>query len=396
MDDTALSKLLNDIESDRAERKASCSDPTKIRQAICAFANDLPNLNKPGVIFVGVHDKGQCADLSITDQLLLTLANMRSDGNILPFPILTVEKRTLSGCELAVVIVEPSSSPPVRFKGRTWIRIGPRRATATREEERRLNEKRRFKDLPFDLTPFESASALDLNLQMFQQVYLPAALAPEVLDENNRSNEQQLTSLRFLSADIEPKPTMLGLLLIGYEPTYFLPGAYVQFVRFEGTELTDPILDQKDISGALIDLLRFLDEVLQANISIASDITAQPIEKNQPDYPIVALQQFVRNAVMHRSYEQTNAPVRIYWFSDRIEIQNPGGLFGQVNRQNFGEGITDYRNPHLAEAMKNLGYVQRFGIGIPTAKQQLEKNGNPPAEFLIEDSYISVIVRKSL
>ncbi len=111
--------------------------------------------------------------MSITDQLLLTLANMRSDGNILPFPVLTVEKRTLSGCELAVVIVESSSSPPVRFKGQTWIRVGPRRATATREEERRLNEKRRFKDLPFDLTPFESASVLDLNLQMFQQVYLP-------------------------------------------------------------------------------------------------------------------------------------------------------------------------------------------------------------------------------
>lgn len=112
--------------------------------------------------------------------------------------------------------------------------------------------------MPFDLTPFESASVLDLNLQLFQQVYLPAALAPEVLDENDRSDEQQLTSLRFLSADIEPKPTMLGLLSIGYEPTYFLPGAYVQFIRFEGTELTDPILDQKNISSSLIDLLHFL------------------------------------------------------------------------------------------------------------------------------------------
>lgn len=124
MNDTALSKLLNDIESDRAERKASCSDPTKIRQAICAFANDLPNLNQPGVIFVGVHDKGQCADLSITDQLLLTLANMRSDGNILPSPVLTVEKRTLSGCELAVVIVEPHHRRPFGSKVRLGFALG--------------------------------------------------------------------------------------------------------------------------------------------------------------------------------------------------------------------------------------------------------------------------------
>ena len=59
--------------------------------------------------------------------------------------------------------------------------------------------------------------------------------------------------------------------------------------------------------------------------------------------------------------------------------QSPGGPFGQVNRQNFGRpGITDYRNPHLAEAMKNLGYVQRFGIGIQLARSELQKNGNPP------------------
>ena len=90
-----------------------------------------------------------------------------------------------------------------------------------------------------------------------------------------------------------------------------------------------------------------------------------------------------------------NAPVRIYWFSDRIEIQNPGGPFGQVNRSNFGTpGITDYRNPHIAEAMKNLGYVQRFGIGISLAQKELRNNGNPPAEFQAEDTYVLVILRK--
>lgn len=200
--------------------------------------------------------------------------------------------------------------------------------------------------------------------------------------------------MRFATPEPDSYPTGLGILVIGKDPRQFIPGFYIQFVRFDGTELTDPIRDQREISGSLIDLLRYVDEVLQANISTASDITAQPVEIKQPDYPIVALQQLVRNAVMHRSYEETNAPVRVYWFNDRIEIHSPGGLFGQVNRQNFGKGVTDYRNPHLAEAMKNLGYVQRFGIGIPTAQKELAKNGNPPAEFIIEDSYISVMIRR--
>jgi ATP-dependent DNA helicase RecG len=396
MDDRELERLLEDLESDRVERKASISDGKKIRQAICAFANDLPDHKKPGVLFVGINDDGTCTHLPITDELLLTLSNIREEGKVLPFPVLQVNKRVIFGCELAVIIVEPSDAPPVRFDGRTYIRVGPRRATATREEERRLNEKRRARDLPFDLRPFPSASINDLNLVSFQREYLTSALAPEVLEENQRTLEQQLISLRFATPEPNSHPTTLGLLVVGKDPRQFVPGFYIQFVRFDGTELIDPIRDQKEIGGSLSDLLRYIDEVLQANISTAVNITTGPIEIQRPDYPIVALQQIVRNAVLHRSYEETNAPIRVYWFSDRIEIRSPGGLFGQVNRQNFLRGITDYRNPHLAEAMKNLGYVQRFGIGIPTAQRELTKNQNPPAEFILEDSDILVIIRRPL
>lgn len=397
MNDSELEILLNDLESDRVERKASISDRGVIRQAICAFANDLPNHQKSGVIFIGVNDNGSCANLPITDQLLLTLSDMRSDGNILPFPSIIVQKRTIKGCELAVVIVEPSDAPPVRFNGRVWVRVGPRRATATPEEERRLSEKRRSKDLPFDLRPLASASLDDLDLDLFRRVYLPSSLAIEIIEENQRSVEQQLTSMRFATVEPQPKPTILGVLVVGNEPRQFVPGSYIQFLRIEGTELTDPIKDQKEIGGPLPDLLRMLDETFQVNISVATDITAQPVEIKQPDYPIVALQQLARNAVMHRNYESTYAPVRITWFNDRIEIQNPGGPFGQVNRQNFGQpGVTDYRNPHLAEAMKNLGYVQRFGVGIQLARQQLQNNGNPPPEFIVEDAHVLVMLRKKL
>jgi len=102
-----------------------------------------------------------------------------------------------------------------------------------------------------------------------------------------------------------------------------------------------------------------------------------------------------RNAVMHRVYENTNAPVRVTWFDDRIEISNPGGPFGIVNRENFGRpGITDYRNPNLADAMKVLGFVQRFGIGIQTARAELKKNGNPDLEFQIEPMAVLATVRR--
>ena len=181
IDDSELETLLNDLESDRVERKESTADAGRIRQAICAFANDMPGHAQPGVIFVGAKDDGSCANLSVTDELLRQLADMRSDGNILPLPTISVQKKSLLGCEMAVVIVEPSLYPPVRYNGRIWIRVGPRRATASAEEERRLAERRRAADLPFDLHPLASATLGDLDLDLFQRTYLPAAFSVDVL-----------------------------------------------------------------------------------------------------------------------------------------------------------------------------------------------------------------------
>jgi ATP-dependent DNA helicase RecG len=387
-----LSRLLTDLESDRTERKASFKDTDRIKQAICAFANDLPGHGLPGVIFIGVNDDGSCANLKIIDEQLLKIANIRNDGNILPFPTMTVEKQVINNCEMVVVIVEPSYNPPVRYNQKVWIRVGPSRALATPDEERRLSEKRRTFDLPFDQRPVQGADLGELDMDFFRRVYLHTAIAPDVLEENNRSIEQQLMSLRFIAKD--RTPTVSALLVFGKDPISWVPGAYIQFLRIDGKELSDPIRHQKEIRGSLYDQLRLLDEVLDANISISSDIQASSFEIRQPDYPIVALQQLCRNAVLHRNYESSNSPIRIYWFNDRIEIHSPGELFGQVNESNFGKGATDYRNPSLAEAMKALGFVQRFGMGLVVSYRELEKNGNPKPDFHFEKSGVLAIVRR--
>jgi ATP-dependent DNA helicase RecG len=309
---------------------------------------------------------------------------------------MTVQKRILDGCELAVILVQPADSPPVRYKGRVCVRVGPRRAVADAQEERILAERRRARDLPWDLRPFPSARLADLDLDLFVREYLPSAVDPSILQENNRSIEEQLASLRFVESASHPAPTALGLLVCGKDTRRFIPGAYIQFLRIGGTNLTDPIKDQKEIDGALPELLRRLDELFEVHIQVASDLTSGPVEIKRPDYPLPALQQIARNAIMHRDYETSHAPVRITWFEDRIEILNPGGPFGLVNRVNFGQpGVTDYRNPHLAEALKNLGYVQRFGVGIALARQELRRNGNPELEFQVEDRYILATLRRT-
>lgn len=278
MEDSELEALLSDLESDRVERKESLTSKDRICQAICAFANDLPSHLVPGLVFIGARDDGSPVGTDVTDRMLLELASIRDDGNILPFPVMTVQLRRLLGAELAVLEVKPSDATPVRYKGQVWVRIGPRRALATPEEERRLTEKRRARDLPFDTRPLPSAALSDIDSQLFVREYLPSVVTPDVMSENQRTVDEQLASLRFTSPDGVP---------------------------------------------------------------------------------------------------------------------TAGGPYGQVTVANFGEpGCTDYRNPLLAEAMRALGYVQRFGAGIALARRELERNGSPALEFEVNETHVLAIVRR--
>jgi len=386
-----LETLATNLESDSVERKESLASPDRIRQAICAFANDLPCHGRPGYIFIGLDDDGRPVGLSVTDQLLLNLAGMRDDGNILPLPTLAIEVKELFGTPIAIVEVQPSEMPPVRFQGQVWIRVGPRRAIASITEERRLEEKNVAGSKTFDRRACPGASLDDLLLDLFRNEYLSRVVAPEIIAQNQRSVEEQLASLRFFDLRRE-LPTNAAILVLGKDPLDFIPAAYIQFVRFEGDSLTDPVQDEKQISGNLLTQLIQLDNLLPLQIRTARNPSAGLRHEDSPDYPLVAIRELTLNALLHRTYEATNAPVRINWFAERVEIYNPGGLYGQATEENF-PNVSDYRNPVLAEAMKVLGYVEKFGTGIARANASLQANGNGVAQFVIEPSHVQVTVR---
>lgn len=397
--DAELEDLLRDIETDRAERKQAWAGdvPDKARQAVCAFGNDLPNHQKPGFLFVGAMNDGSPSGLQITDRLLQTLADMRSDGRTVPPPTLVVEKRHLFGAEMAVVTVQPADAPPVRFDGRIWVRIGPRRGIATAQDERILNEKRRHRDKTFDSHPIAGCPLGELNAVTFDSEYLPQAVAADILAANSRSYVERLASTGMIASVDDPTPTVVGILTLGKTPRTWLPCAYIQFLRVRGTQWGDPVVDEQEIDGTLETTLRRLDDKLKATLAVSVDFTSgSTTELRSSPYPLVALQQLCRNAVMHRTYEHTNAPVRVYWFDDRIEITNPGGPYGTVTAENFGKpGISDYRNPQLAGVLKTLGFVQRFGFGIADARKTLATNGNPPLEFQVEPAMVLATLRRA-
>lgn len=386
--------LIRDTESTRVERKARLGPETsrKVRQSICAFANDLADHRAPGVIVIGLEDDGRPAETPITDKLLNQLNNFASDGAILPKPTAFVDRIDLDGIPLAVIEVLPHPAPPVRLNGEVFVRTGPAVVRATPAQEQRLVERRRARDLPFDARPVYVAALEDMDLDRFRREYLPRAVSPEVLAANHRSEKHQLMAHRLVAPDAPEHPTGLGVLLLADEPAFYIPGAYVDFIRINGRTLADPIRDQRRFTGPIASLIEMVEDKLALHTEQAVDLSG-PRERRIFDYPLVTLRELFRNALMHRDYEHSNAPVRIRWFSDRIEIDNPGGPYGQVTPENFGRGVTDYRNPYLAEALRNLGYVQRFGVGLELARRALHDNANPPLELLPEPGRVLVRVR---
>jgi len=392
----ALKEMLYEAESDRVERKPSTSQTGSIQEAVCAFANDLANHRQPGIVFVGVENNGSCSHFEITDKKVLRLVqNIHDDGRIVPLPVMSVEQHEIDGCPVIAIVVSPAENPPVYCKGEVRVRVGPSNRRATPEEERALILRRKVKT--YDMTPVPGATIDTLDTLYLQQEYLPTAFSDQVLADNHRSLEHQLQALRIV--DINNIPTVIGILLAGSDPLQYLPGAYIQFLRIDGEDITDPVIDEARISGLLREMI---DQVL-SKIRSHNRVRGEMLETGQriqvSDYPFEALRELVANAILHRDYETTNAPIRITWFNNRIEIYSPGGPYGLVTEENFGEpGVTDYRNPTLAEAMRVLGYVERFGRGIPLTRNLLERNENPKPLFetkvMGHGNYVRVEVRK--
>lgn len=388
-----IQQLLQSDETFRIEYTMSTGNMDKFQEAICAFANDLPGSRKKGYLLIGVTNDLKIGGLHFGDDLMKKITGIRSDGNILPLPVMNTEKVVCPEGDVLVVEVTPSLIPPVRYRGRTFIRVGPRRDIASEAEERILFERRASYMATFDATPCFAAKLSDLDLDVFRNKFQTKAVSSDLLETENRSIEEQLAALGMY--DLQNNcPTFAAIILFGHRPRRFMPGAYVQYVSFEGTDKTSNVINEREFEDNYCDLLPKLESLLELSVikqyPVQATILREDMVKN---YPYWAIRELLMNACMHRDL-QSNTPLRFYEFSDHLEITNAGGLYGNARPENFPL-INDYRNPLIAGAMKSLGYVNKYNRGIGQVRKELHDNGNPEAEFNVDMlTAFSVIVRK--
>jgi len=388
-DEIAL--LLPALESDRIEKTVSKTNADKFGEAICAFCNDMPGHGLPGYLIIGANDDGSLNGMKVDEQLMQTLLNFRTDGRIVPPPAMTVAKFSFDDGDIAVVEVQPSKVPPARYKGRVCVRVGQRRGFANEAEERILGERRSTFSKTFDTRPTYDSDLNELSIDLFKLTYLPTAIDLETLAANGREIKEQLSSLKFydLKNDV---PTNAGILLFGKNPRFYLSGAYVQYVRFVGTDEVSDFDFEYRFEGDLTTQMRVMKDFIKSQIE--KRVQHGLGESYDLAYPASAIEELLYNAIIHRDYE-SNAPIKFYEFSDRIEITNPGGLYGDARPENF-PNKNDYRNPTLAEAAKNLGFINAFNVGVKRAKAALSRNGSPDPMFILDQptSFGVVIYKK--
>lgn len=219
---------------------------------------------------------------------------------------------------------------------------------------------------------------------------MPTAIDNETLIANGREMKEQLSSLKFfdLRADV---PTNAGILLFGKNPRFYLSGAYIQYVRFTGEDEVSDFDYEYRFEGDLTTQMKVIDDFIKSQI--VKRVQMKLGEEYETAYPASAVQELLYNAIIHRDY-QSNAPIKFYEFSNRIEITNPGGLYGDARPENF-PNKNDYRNPTLAEAAKNLGFINSFNVGVKRAIAALRKNGSPDPIFILDQpTSFGVIIYK--
>ena len=395
MEPERFNQLLSS-ETDRVEWKQSPRDGDGILEAVCALANDLGASGVPGYVLVGVRKDGEVLGLGdmTPDEAQQRIAGRIHDITLQPTPsvaISTTEPKP--GAHVLIVEVMPYAVPPVvSFRGVPRVRVGTTTRRASEADLQRLHERQPEHRLPFDQRTVDGASSDDLVMTSLR-VRFEAERADDDDPSTYPTFEAWLVQEE-LGGVLEGvfRPNYSAVLIFGKSPQNTLPGAYVDLARYAGTEVDAPLAFRHVVTGTLPDQLDALWKHLKEGIVSVPRAKDGIVEPFVADYPFPALEELVRNLVQHRAYDVTNAPARIEWFDDRIEMSNPGGPFGHASEGEFGSQ-SDYRNKTITRILSSLGYVQKLGRGVRRVRSLLAKHGNPPLESET-DGFTRVIVRR--
>jgi len=198
-------------------------------------------------------------------------------------------------------------------------------------------------------------------------------------------------------------PTLAGTLIFGEYPQSFYPQLFIACSVIPGIELGDTgslgerFIDNKRVEGTIEEMLEGTMNFLQRNMKTSVIINSDGKRTDRTEYPMEALREAIANALIHRDYsiQTENAYISVYMYNDRIEIINPGALYGTNRIEKLGTATTmESRNTNIVRILEEKGAViENRHSGIPTMRREMKNYGLPEPEFYEERDSFKVIFR---
>lgn len=357
MEAVELLEILGRGEDSRHQFKENFNNANALAAEMVAFAN-----SQGGKIIIGVSDDGDITGLSQDDVARLNqlISNAASQSVKPPVNPLTENVRTDQGLVMVILVPEGLNKPYMDNQGRIWVKSGAdKRQVTSREEMQRMFQAAGL--VYADELPVPGVTLANLDMEAFDQYYEQRYGGKiDELDIDLRTLMNNLGLARGQEINLA------GLLLFGKAPQQFKPAFLTKAIVYPGPEIdADRFLDNEDIAGNLASMYRNMFAFVQRNLHRVQG--EQGV--NQPgtlEVPQIVLEELLVNALVHRDYF-ISAPIRLFIFSDRIELVSPGHLPNHLTPEQVRSGLSNMRNPRLASHASHILPYRGLGTGIPRA-----------------------------
>lgn len=379
-------------------KAANCGCPKRLYDTLSAFSNQ----EEGGVLLFGLDESQDFEVVGVYDAHDLQKHVSEQCDQMSPkvralFTVAEVEGKTVVSAEIPGMDV---SDRPCFYVGKgrlrgSFKRVGDMDAPMTEYEIYRFEAfRKKYQDdiRPIEGCGFESLDPSDLANYLLRL----KANKPHL----GALDDEQIYSL--MSIVKEGKVTFAAEWLFGYYPQAFAPQLCITAVKVFGKEkgVSDPdgnrFEDNKRIEGTIPEMLEECLSFLRRNMSLSTKIDGRTGERvDRFELPIEAVREVVLNALVHRDYSvhTEGMPIQVELYSDRLEVRNPGGLYGRLTVDKLGIVQPGTRNPVLATAMEVLGLTENRYSGIPTMRQTMRRDGHPEPEFVDMGSEFRVVMR---
>lgn len=390
--ESELIKLIEDIqlkktESNYIEVKSARNGCPKIFDTLSSFSNQ----QNGGTIIFGVDENDDYNVCGVYDAADLQKKIMEQSLQMEPVvrPLCTVavvDGKTVVSAEIQEM---DNFHKPCFYKGAgrlrgSYVRVADGDRLMTEYE---VYSYEAFKqDIHDELRTNYRAEMTDINTDEYQLYLLELKKNKPHLA---KLEEKEINRLQGFVVD--NKPTIAALMLFSVYPQAYFPQLCITAVSVPGKEMSatgsvgERFIDNKRIEGSITQMLNDALIFVRKNMKVKTIIDAETGMRNdRTEYPVIAVRELVLNALIHRDYSihTESAPITITMYSDRMEIENPGGLYGRMTLDSLGFVSADTRNPYIAGALEIMGETENRYSGIPTIRSAMKNAGLPQPVFV--------------